>query len=81
VIGRGGRALVVHPALTRETDASGPSATRAEARMNNHKNALTTPYSRLLMARRVDARRRSRQSRLWFCVSEQTVRNGFDAGE
>jgi hypothetical protein len=33
--GRGNCAMVVHPALTWETDASCPSATRPEVRMNN----------------------------------------------
>ena len=43
---------------------------RAESRMNIHKNARTTPYSRLLMAHRVAAGERA----LTLCVSEQTVR-------
>ncbi len=39
--GRGDCAMVVYPALTWETDASRRLATRAEARMNNHRNTLT----------------------------------------
>jgi hypothetical protein len=39
--GSGDCAMVVHPALTWETGASCPSATRA--RMNNHRNTLTAP--------------------------------------
>ena len=42
--------------------------------MNIHKNARTTPYSRLLMARRVDAGERVSKVAGDFCVSEQTVR-------
>jgi transposase InsO family protein len=42
--------------------------------MNIHKNARTTPYSRLLMARRVDAGERVTKVVSDFCVSEQTVR-------
>ena len=42
--------------------------------MNIHKNARTTPYSRLLMARRVDAGERVAKVASDFCVSEQTVR-------
>jgi hypothetical protein len=41
--GSGDCAMVVHPALTWETGASCPSATRAEARMNNQRNTLTAP--------------------------------------
>jgi transposase InsO family protein len=43
-------------------------------RMNIHKNARTTPYSRLLMARRVDAGERVTKVAAAFCVSDQTVR-------
>src|ERR1700739_1737351 len=42
--------------------------------MNIHKNARTTPYSRLLMARRVGAGERAVKVAGDFCVSEQTVR-------
>ena len=42
--------------------------------MNIHKNARTTPYSRLLMARRVGAGERVVKVASDFCVSEQTVR-------
>lgn len=42
--------------------------------MNIHKNARTTPYSRLLMARRVRAGERVVKVAADFCVSEQTVR-------
>ena len=42
--------------------------------MNIHKNARTTPYSRLLMARRVGAGERVAKVASNFCVSEQTVR-------
>ena len=42
--------------------------------MNIHKNARTTPYSRLLMARRVGAGERVVKVASNFCVSEQTVR-------
>jgi transposase len=42
--------------------------------MNIHKNARTTPYSRLLMARRVGAGERAVKVAADFCVSEQTVR-------
>ena len=42
--------------------------------MNIHKNARTTPYSRLLMARRVDAGEKVTKVATDFCVSEQTVR-------
>jgi hypothetical protein len=45
VTGRGDCAIVVHIALIRETNASRSSATRALARMNNQRNALTTDYS------------------------------------
>src|SRR6516165_187182 len=41
--------------------------------MNIHKNARTTPYSRLLMARRVGAGDRVVDVAADFCVSEQTV--------
>jgi hypothetical protein len=41
--GSGNCAMVVYPALTWETGASCQSATRAEARMNNHRNTLTAP--------------------------------------
>src|SRR6516164_1402769 len=40
--------------------------------MNIHKNARTTPYSRLLMARRVGAGDRVVDVAADFCVSEQT---------
>ena len=42
--------------------------------MNIHKNARTSPYSRLLMARRVGAGERVVKVASDFCVSEQTVR-------
>jgi transposase len=42
--------------------------------MNIHKNARTTPYSRLLMARRVGAGKSVVKVASDFCVSEQTVR-------
>jgi transposase len=42
-------------------------------RMNIHKNARTTPYSRLLMARRVGAGERAVNVAADFCVSEPTV--------
>ena len=42
--------------------------------MNIHKNARTTPYSRLLMARRVAAGERAVTAAADFGVSEQTVR-------
>jgi transposase InsO family protein len=42
--------------------------------MNIHKNARTTPYSRLLMARRVEAGERVADVAADFWVSEQTVR-------
>ena len=42
--------------------------------MTIHKNARTTPYSRLLMARRVGAGERAVKVAADFCVSEQTVR-------
>jgi transposase-like protein len=41
--------------------------------MNIHKNARTTPYSRLLMARRVGAGERVVKVAADFCVSAQTV--------
>jgi hypothetical protein len=47
---------------------------RAESRMNIHKNARTTPYSQLLMARRVAAGERTVTVAVELCVSEQTVR-------
>jgi transposase-like protein len=42
--------------------------------MNIHKNARTTPYSRLLMARRVGAGEGVLKVASDFCVREQTVR-------
>ena len=42
--------------------------------MNIHKNARTTPYSRLLMARRVGAGERVVKVAADFCVSAQTAR-------
>ena len=42
--------------------------------MNIHKNARTTPYSRLLMARRVGAGERAVKVAADFFVSTQTVR-------
>ena len=42
--------------------------------MNIHQNARSTPYSRLLMARRVDAGERITRVAADFCVSDQTVR-------
>jgi transposase InsO family protein len=42
--------------------------------MNLHKNARTTPYSRLLMARRVEHGEKAAKVASEFCVSEQTVR-------
>jgi transposase InsO family protein len=42
--------------------------------MNIHKNARTTPYGRLLMARRVGAGERVVKVAADFCVSAQTVR-------
>src|SRR5215831_5889318 len=42
--------------------------------MNIHKNARTTPYSRLLMARRVAAGESAVSVAADFYVSEQTVR-------
>src|SRR5215471_12012363 len=75
-----GRALaviatqVVHPKEAWETVGWRPSATQAEARMNIHKNARITPYSRLLMARRVAAGESAVSVAADFYVSEQTVR-------
>ena len=45
VTGRGDCAIFVRQALIWETNASRPSATRALAWMNNHRNALTTHYT------------------------------------
>ena len=42
--------------------------------MNIHKNARTTPYRRLLMARRVGGGERAVKVAADFCVSTQTVR-------
>jgi hypothetical protein len=42
--------------------------------MNIHKNARTTPYSRLLMACRVDAGVKIVTIAADFCISDQTVR-------
>jgi transposase InsO family protein len=42
--------------------------------MNIHKNARTTPYSRLLMARRVASGEKMAKVAADFCVSTQTVR-------
>jgi len=42
--------------------------------MNIHKNARTTPYSRLLMARRIGAGDRVVNVASDLCISEQTVR-------
>ena len=42
--------------------------------MNIHKNARTTPYSRLLMARRVAAGEKIVKVAADFCISQQTVR-------
>lgn len=43
-------------------------------RMNIHKNARTPPYSRLLIARRVDAGEKVARVAADFGVSEQTLR-------
>jgi transposase InsO family protein len=42
--------------------------------MNIHKNARTMPYSRLLMAHRVERGEKAAKVAAEFCVSEQTVR-------
>src|SRR5215510_13732609 len=42
--------------------------------MNIHQNARTTPYSRLLMARRVAAGEKIVKVATDFCISQQTVR-------
>ena len=42
--------------------------------MNIHKNARSTPYSRLQMARQVEHGEKAAKVAVDFCVSEQTVR-------
>jgi transposase-like protein len=42
--------------------------------VNIHKNARSTPYSRLQMARQVEHGEKAAKVAVDFCVSEQTVR-------
>jgi transposase-like protein len=66
---------VVHAELAWETGGCPPSAPKPELRMNLHKNARTTPHSRLLMVRRVlDERQPATKVAADFGVSERTVR-------
>jgi hypothetical protein len=45
--------------------------------MNIHKNARTTPYSRLSMAQRLAAGEKATKVASGFCVSAQTVKSSL----
>jgi DNA-directed RNA polymerase specialized sigma24 family protein len=66
---------VVHPEQAQEIGGCLPSATKPEPRMNIHKNARTTPHSRLLMVCRVrEQKQPAAKVADDFGVSERTVR-------
>jgi transposase InsO family protein len=66
---------VVHPEQGWKTGGCPPAAVKPEPRMNIHKNARTTPHSRLLMVRRVlEQRQPASRVAADFGVSERTVR-------
>jgi transposase InsO family protein len=66
---------VVHPEQAWKTGGCPPSAPKPELRMNIHKNARTTPHSRLLMVRRVrEQKQPAARVAADFGVSERTVR-------
>src|SRR5918996_535128 len=66
---------VVHPEQAWKTGGCPPSAPKPEPRMNLHKNARTTPHSRLLMVRRVlEEKQPAIKVAADFGVSERTVR-------
>jgi transposase InsO family protein len=66
---------VVHPEQAWKTGGCPPSAPKPELRMNLHKNARTTPHSRLLMVARVlEQKQPAARVAADFGVSERTVR-------
>jgi transposase InsO family protein len=66
---------VVHPEQAWKTGGWLSSAPKSEPRMNIHKNARTTPHSRLLMVRRVlEQKQPAAKVGADFGVSERTVR-------
>jgi hypothetical protein len=65
---------VFHSERARKTGGCPPSAPKLELQMNLHKNARTTPHSRLLMVRRVLEQKQAAPKVADFGVSERTVR-------